>query len=408
MTTLKLGDLNINVALLQIRLGLFPTFYFDDRTYKAVAAFQKANRLKPDGVVGPLTQKALNLKPAPKNIAPNPLKLHLPIAQSQIGIKANTLPLFGSWSIPWKDNPRIVEYSRTTNPKVDNDEVWWCGSFVNWVMIASGREGLGRFGAAAKQWLAWPGGDSVTTPEPGDIVIVRKAEAEEADERNRRETNDGYHVGFYLDGGRPGDSYVRILGGNQSDQVKESRYLLAKDGERSPKKWVVKGYRRPRGGGNAIYLKLGNVQGNVTAEGYEGWMQIATLNFGVERSVSMEAGRLANRESGRPSLSRIALTRFADQSIAALLKESVTGAAGREAEIAFVYTGSKLQEYLRYKLSDCLVSNYAIVAHTEEGLVEGLLLSYSAIETTYRHRDATGKPGTPMRVGYSLKEAKVA
>lgn len=108
MGTHKLGDLDIDVALLQVRLGLIPTFYFDDRTQKAVMAFQKANKLKPDGVVGPLTQRELGLKPAPKNIAPNPVKPWLPFAQSQIGIKENTLLLLGSWSIPWKDNPRVV------------------------------------------------------------------------------------------------------------------------------------------------------------------------------------------------------------------------------------------------------------------------------------------------------------
>lgn len=399
MTPLKLNDLSVEVALLQIRLGLVPTFYFDDRTHKAVMAFQKANRLKPDGVVGPLTQQVLSLKPAPKNITPNPLKPWLPIAQSQIGIKENTLPLFGSWSIPWKDNPRVVEYHQTTKWPASDDEVPWCSSFVNWVMKASGREGTNNSGA--KSWLIWNHGDPVTTPEPGYIVIVREAAADQADPDDKGIK--GYHVGFYIS---KTTSSVRILGGNQGPEregsVKESNYLLS-----GKNAYVVKGYRRPKSGNTAIYLKLGNVKGNVTAEGYAGWMQLATLRFGADRRVSMEAGHLANREAGRPSVARIAITKLADNSVAALFKESLTGAAGREAEIVFVHTGNRLQEYLRYKLSDCLVSGCTLVANADQTPVEGLMLSYSGIEVSYRDRDASGKPGTPMRVSYNVKEARV-
>lgn len=397
MTPLKLNDLSVDVALLQISLGLFPTFYFDDRTHKAVMAFQKANQLKPDGVVGPLTQQVLSLKPAPKNIALNPLKPWLPIAQSQIGIKENTLPLFGSWSIPWTDNPRVVEYHQTTTGKATTDEVPWCAAFVSWVMTASGRPG--KYSASAKAWLDF--GDPVTTPEPGDIVIVREAAADQADPDDKGIK--GYHVGFYIS---KTASSVRILGGNQGPEregsVKESNYLLSgKDA------YVVKGYRRPKSGNTAIYLRLGNVKGNVTADGYEGWMQLATLRFGADRRVSMAAGHLANREAGRPSVARIAITKRADNSVAALFKESLTGAAGREAEIVFVHTGSSLQEYLRYKLSDCLVSGCTLVANADQTPVEGLMLSYSGIEVSYRDRDASGKSGTPMRVSYNVKEARV-
>lgn len=45
----------------------------------------------------------------------------------------------------------------------------------------------------------------------------------------------------------------------------------------------------------AIYLKFGNVKGNVTAAGYAGQIAIKSLSFGVERKVSMEAGNLSNR-----------------------------------------------------------------------------------------------------------------
>lgn len=38
------------------------------------------------------------------------------------------------------DNPKIVEYHRTTLLAAKNDETPWCSSFVNWVLMKAGLE----------------------------------------------------------------------------------------------------------------------------------------------------------------------------------------------------------------------------------------------------------------------------
>ena len=341
-------------------------------------AFQKAHKLKPDGEVGPLTRKALDLQPTDKSITLNPLKSWLPIAQSQIGIKKGT----GWWF--WADNHQIVEYHESTKWPATSAETAWCSSFVNWVLKKSGRKGTNS--AAAKSWLEWTGGDTATTPERGDIVIIKN------------KLTQGHHVGFYIasPAGR-----IRILGGNQGKpgEVNEENFLL--------KDYEVLGYRRPKATNAAIYLKFGTIEGNVTAKDYEGWIQVATLHFGAERNVSMETGNLSNREPGKPALSRIAITKFADKSVTALFQASLKGAAGQEATVAFVRTGNTMQEFMTYKLKDCILANYAIATHADETPVEGLMLSYSGIEISYKDHDATNKSGSPQRVAYDVKAAKI-
>lgn len=76
----------------------------------------------------------------------------------------------------------------------------------------------------------------------------------------------------------------------------------------------------------AIYLKFGNVKGNVTADGYTGQIAVTSINFGYHRNVTMEAGNLSNRESTKPTLSLVQITKKADNSVAALFKEGLTGA----------------------------------------------------------------------------------
>ena len=158
----------------------------------------------------------------------------------------------------------------------------------------------------------------------------------------------------------------------------------------------------------AIYLKFGNVKGNVTADGYAGQIAVISVDFEVLRKVSMEAGNLSNRESSKPTLSLIQITKKADNSVAALLMEALTGSAGQEATLTFVRTGDKLQEYMAYKLTNCIVSRYKISAVGDEGPDELLELSYSAIEVSYKDHDASNKSGNPQRVRYDVKAAKAS
>lgn len=86
----------------------------------------------------------------------------------------------------------------------------WCAAFVNGVLGASGSKGTGKLNA--RSFLNW--GNPVTTPKKGDVVVFQRG-------------NSGWqgHVGFYVDQEvRDGKPYIKVLGGNQSNSVKESWY----------------------------------------------------------------------------------------------------------------------------------------------------------------------------------------
>ncbi|MFV0387457.1 MAG: TIGR02594 family protein [Pyrinomonadaceae bacterium] len=126
----------------------------------------------------------------------------LPVATAEKGVKE--FPGNG-------DNPRIVEYLNSTNlsaPSVQNDETPWCSCFVNWCIERSGFEGTDS--AWAKSWLNW--GKSIDKPVKGCVAVFK------------REGNKG-HVGFYM--GETANE-IKVLGGNQSDAVNESKYAKSR------------------------------------------------------------------------------------------------------------------------------------------------------------------------------------
>lgn len=157
----------------------------------------------------------------------------------------------------------------------------------------------------------------------------------------------------------------------------------------------------------AIYIEYEGIKGNVTAEGYKGHISVNSCQFGVGRGISMEPGKMSNREATRPTISELTLSKAADTSAVALFKESVTGAAGKAVKVKFVRTASdKLFEYMVYELKDVLVSGYSISADSEGDPIESISLSFSEISVTYNDFDKTNKSSNPQRAFYNLEKAQ--
>jgi uncharacterized protein (TIGR02594 family) len=114
-----------------------------------------------------------------------------------------------------KSNKRIEEYQKTTG-KLQDDSIPWCSSFVNWVLVKSSVKATGS--AWARSFMNW--GYKIDSYKYGCVVVF-----------SRGAPNSGKgHVGFAV-GKKPG--FVKVLGGNQDDQVCEKWYPT----------WRLLGYR---------------------------------------------------------------------------------------------------------------------------------------------------------------------
>jgi uncharacterized protein (TIGR02594 family) len=111
-------------------------------------------------------------------------------------------------------NPRILEYHSTTTLKATDDETYWCSSFVNWCITRAGLSGTNS--AKALSWKTW--GKKLSYPVYGCIVVI--------DYRYKGDEYEGKgHVGFAV--GRDSQNSLYLLGGNQADGVKVSKYNFA-------------------------------------------------------------------------------------------------------------------------------------------------------------------------------------
>ena len=103
-------------------------------------------------------------------------------------------------------NPRILQYHKFTSLGASTDEIAWCSSFANFVVMKAG--GTGTNNAMARSWENW--GLSIEKPVPGCLVIFSRG----ADPRYG-------HVAFFLGESK---THIYVLGGNQGDSVSIAKY----------------------------------------------------------------------------------------------------------------------------------------------------------------------------------------
>jgi uncharacterized protein (TIGR02594 family) len=230
---LKLGSKGRDVERLQILLNgvlkpsprLVVDGDFGNKCHAALVRFQRSMGLVDDGVVGPRTWKALGQQPEPVATVPtvavkSAARPWMTIAEAEVGVREN--------AAAGQHTQRILEFHNTTTLRATEDEVPWCSSFVNWVMVESGRTGTNS--AAAKSWLRW--GTEVEEARVGAITVIRK---KSGGTDQATGSSSGFHVGFFVSAT---DTHVRLLGGNQSDSVKYSNFALSK--------YDIKSYRWPK------------------------------------------------------------------------------------------------------------------------------------------------------------------
>ena len=155
----------------------------------------------------------------------------------------------------------------------------------------------------------------------------------------------------------------------------------------------------------AIFINFAGKKpaGNVTAKGFEDCIEVDNFNFGCGRSISMEAGAMANREASRPSLSEVSFSKRLDSSSGGLFKAAVTGDEGVPVTITVVQTGANgVEKYAEWKLEDCIISSYSVSASSGGAPMENISLSYAKIEADLTHADKTNKNTKNMIVGYDL------
>ena len=150
----------------------------------------------------------------------------------------------------------------------------------------------------------------------------------------------------------------------------------------------------------AIYLQVEGIEGDVTAEGHEGWIECESLDWGVQRAIHTPTGRAEGRESAAPSVSEITINKLVDKASPNLFADACVGRE-RGVKIDFVRIGEAMQTYLEYELSNSLISGYSVSADGERP-TESVSFNFTRIEMKYTPYDAAHRAQSPIVAGYDI------
>jgi len=158
----------------------------------------------------------------------------------------------------------------------------------------------------------------------------------------------------------------------------------------------------------SIYMKPDGISGDVTAKGYQDWIECQQLYFGgVSKAVHTAVGDSDNRIQSRPYFSEIALVKYSDISSPAIFEYAHSNAVIPQVDIHLIATGDSLSAYEKYVLSNVYVSHASREFSAGQARpYEFVTLNYEKIETTFIPRNAKGQAGTPIRAGYNLSQAE--
>jgi len=150
----------------------------------------------------------------------------------------------------------------------------------------------------------------------------------------------------------------------------------------------------------AIYMQIDGIKGDVTAAGHEGWIDCHSLQWGVGRGIHTPTGSSQERESSAPSISEVSVTKSMDASSPAIFSEACVGIS-KPAVIHLVKTGTQLETYMEYTLTNCLISGYSVSSGGDKPS-ESLSFNFTKLEMKYTPYDNEHNPGDPIPAGYDI------
>lgn len=156
-----------------------------------------------------------------------------------------------------------------------------------------------------------------------------------------------------------------------------------------------------------IYLKIQGMEGDVSAKGHEKWIEVSCMNFNVSRNINTKPGAVSDRESTRPSISEIEISKTIDKTSPHLFSEACVGKS-KLVNLDICRTGETLSAYVQYTLSNAIISYYGIIISSDtHGLqpTEKIRINFDKIEMKVIPFDAKHNPGSPIPAGYDLAGA---
>lgn len=151
-----------------------------------------------------------------------------------------------------------------------------------------------------------------------------------------------------------------------------------------------------------MYLWIDGVDGESTDDRHGDWIEIVSFDSKVSAAAS---GTTSGGGSlTRPEFSEITVGKVIDKATPLLHKHCCSGRHIPQVVIEFCRAMGEKQVYMKYTLTDVIVSAVGPVTVDPTRQLEQVSFRFGRIEWEYTPTDTTGRPSGPVQAGWSLVE----
>ncbi|REE83873.1 type VI secretion system secreted protein Hcp [Paenibacillus taihuensis] len=153
-----------------------------------------------------------------------------------------------------------------------------------------------------------------------------------------------------------------------------------------------------------VYLKLDGIPGESVAQGYEQWINVTGVQFGVESEGTTLAG--TGMAVGKPSFSALSFSKSFDAASMPIFLANAQGKAIKSATFVFVRGSGGIEKpvkVLTINLSNVFVTNYSF-----NNTDESVSLKYQVISVGYSTQKPDGSLNAMIKSAWDVSKGTTA
>ena len=156
-----------------------------------------------------------------------------------------------------------------------------------------------------------------------------------------------------------------------------------------------------------IFLEVEGIKGESKDHKHKDQIDVLSWSWGATQTGGT-TGAGGGAGAGKASLQDFHFVSHISKASPKLFLSCATGTHHKTALLSGVRVGGKgaSSEFLKYKLSDVVISSDQQAGNQGDFPVEQFSLNYSKIEITFTPQTSTGKVGTPITAGFDVKASK--
>jgi type VI secretion system secreted protein Hcp len=154
-----------------------------------------------------------------------------------------------------------------------------------------------------------------------------------------------------------------------------------------------------------IYMQFPEAPGAVTSQGFQGWIELTSASFGMDRPSDSRVGTSGYAATGKLQVHNIIVTKPTDGSSPQLTISALQGAFDKIVQISFTTTSQGgMVPFMSYQLTNCGIASVQTTAGQQGLPTETYSLSFGQIRFTFNNMDQSGN-SSPAIAGYNLEQA---